>query len=376
AIKELSERLGTDEGALRAAADEVEAHLKRGFPLPSKRRILLEAYDKYLIVHSGFGERVNRTLGAIFDAILSDYDLIYSWWNDTYRILIEAPRRLDKFDLEKMGEVLFRLTEEEVEKRLEEFMEARFPFGYRMKFIAERFGVIPRGKTLNSRSLENLYIRFKDTPIYKETLREAHQEKLDLKSTKEIMAAIASGEVQVVRVLTRTPSPLAKHILEKYADVAEMMESTYTVADQLGYMKKSINARSVQLACMDCSEWSSKSRVRELDEAPECGNCGSRLLAVLRKQQSPEAFLALLKQWKKGELITGDERDILTHGRKTADLVLSYGRRAVVALLVYGVGPITAYQVLSRMHQDEKEFYRDLLKTKIQYMRTKPYWDK
>jgi len=27
------------------------------------------------------------------------------------------------------------------------------------------------------------------------------------------------------------------------------------------------------------------------------------------------------------------------------------------------------------MHKDEKEFYGDLLRAKIQYMRTKPYWD-
>jgi ATP-dependent Lhr-like helicase len=376
AVEELSVRLEADKAALNAAADEVESHLEKGFPLPTKHRILLEAYDKYLITHSSFGERVNRTLGAIFDAILSDSDLIYSWWNDPYRILIEAPRRLDKFDLEKMVSLLFHLSGNDVERWLDEFMEARFPFGYKMKFIAERFGVIPRGKTLNSRSLENLYIRFKDTPIYRETLREAHQEKLDLKAVKEIMAATSSGEIEVVSVLTQTPSPLARHILEKYTDVAELMESSYQVADQLRYMKKSIDSRSVQLACMNCGEWSTKCRVREIDDRPTCSNCGSQLLAVLRRYQSADAFLELLKRWREGELIVEDEKDILTYGRKTADLVLSYGRRAIVALKVHGIGPITAYQVLSKMHVDEKDFYGDLLKAKIQYMKTKPYWDK
>jgi len=46
-----------------------------------------------------------------------------------------------------------------------------------------------------------------------------------------------------------------------------------------------------------------------------------------------------------------DERETLTSGRKSADMVLS------------------------RMHGDEKEFYADLLKAKIQYMRTRQYWD-
>jgi len=375
AVEALSRRLGASEDALRVAADEVEAHLRQGLPLPTRRRILLEAYDRYLVVHSTFGERVNRTLGCVFDAVLSEHDLIYSWWNDAYRILIEAPRKLDKFDLESVEGWLFSLSEDDVKDRLQEYMDARFPFGYKMKFIAERFGVIPRGKTLNSKSLENLYLRFRDTPIYRETLREAYQEKLDLESAKRIMAEVASGEIEVARVLTRTPSPLARHILEKYSDVEELMASTYAVADQLEYMKKSIGARTVHLACMGCGEWNIKKRVREFEEEPRCGRCGSKLLAVLRRHQSPEAFLELVERWRRGEALSDDEREALAYGRKTADMVLSYGRRAVVALMVYGIGPVTAYQGLSKMHQDEKAFYADLLRAKVQYMRTKPYWD-
>jgi len=375
AVESLSRRLDADESAVRAAADEVEAHINLGFPLPTKRRILFEAYDRYLVVHSTFGERVNRTLGCVFDAILSEHDLIYSWWNDPYRILIEAPRRLDKFDLENSAGWLFNLSEDEVERHLREYMDSRFPFGYKMKFIAERFGVIPRGKTLNSQSLENLYIRYRDTPIYRETLREAYQEKLDLDSAKQIMAAVASGGIEVAKTLTKTPSPLARHILEKYADVAELMAPAYAVEDQLEYMKKSLYSRTVQLVCMNCSEWRIRGRVRELDERPTCEGCGSRLLAVLRKHQSPEVFLTLMRRWKDGAPVSDDEREMLAYGRKTADMVLSYGRRAVVALMVYGIGPVTAYQVLSKMQKDEKEFYGDLLKAKIQYMRTKPYWD-
>lgn len=179
----------------------------------------------------------------------------------------------------------------------------------------------------------------------------------------------------MAKTLTRTPSPLARHILEKYADIEELMAPIQAVSDQLEYMRRSINSRTVQLACMDCGSWSLRRRVRELDERPKCGGCGSGLIAVLRRSQSPEAFLALMRRWMDGEPLGDDEREMLVHWRKTADMVLSYGRRAVAALTVYGIGPVTAYQVLSRMHQDEKEFYRDLLRAKVQYMRTKPYWD-
>jgi ATP-dependent Lhr-like helicase len=258
---------------------------------------------------------------------------------------------------------------------MDEFIESRFPFGYRMKFIAERFGVIPRGKTMNYQSLENLYMRYKDTPIYTETLREVHQEKLDLPSVKEILAGVASGEVEVVAKLAESPSPLARHILEKYADVAEFMEATVTGEDQLEYMKKSVHSRNVKLVCMNCGEWSASQRVRDIDERPICGNCSSGLLAVLRRYHDKDAFMESYRRWRGGEELPEDEKDLLTQGRKSADMVLSYGRKAVEALMVRGVGPVTSYQVLSRMHQSERAFYADLLKAKIQYMKTRQYWD-
>jgi ATP-dependent Lhr-like helicase len=375
AASELSKLYVADKAAIKSIANEIEAHQKAGVPIPTKKLILLEAYEKHLVIHCTYGGRVNRTLGAIIDAVLSDEDLIYIWWNDPYRILVEAPRRIDKFDLKKIQEVLFPLSEDEVDRRLEEFIEARFPFSNRMKFIAERFGVIPRGKALGARRLENMYVQFKDTPIYEETMREAHQEILDLPAVKEIMGKVASGEIKVVSIKSESPSPLARHILEKYADVAEFMEAQISDSDQLDHMKKSIHSRLVKMACMNCGEWSLRTRVRELEERPVCGNCQSGLLALLRRQQDESSFLDLFKRWRDKEEITSEEKALLVKGRKTADLVLSYGRKAIEALLVRGVGPVTSYQVLSRMHRDEKELYSDLLKAKIQYIKTRQYWD-
>jgi ATP-dependent Lhr-like helicase len=270
---------------------------------------------------------------------------------------------------------LFTITPEDADRLMDEFIESRFPFGYRMKFIAERFGVIPRGKTMNYQSLENLYVRYKDTPVYTETLREVHQEKLDLPSVKEILTGVASRDVEVVAKISESPSPLARHILEKYSDVAEFMESTVTGEDQLEYMKKSVHSRKVKLACMNCGEWSTSERVRDIPERPTCGNCDSGLLAVLRRYHDKDTFIASYRRMMAGEELPKEERDILTQGRKTADMVLSYGRKAIEALMVRGVGPVTSYQVLSRMHREEREFYSDLLKAKIQYMKTRQYWD-
>jgi len=374
-LAELAGSMDADESSLREVADESEAHLKSGVLLPSPDNIILEAYDRYLIIHSTRGEKLNRTLGAVLDAALSQRDLVYNWWNDPYRVLVEAPHKIDARDLEEMRGILTGITGEDAERLLMEFLEARFPFGYKMKFIAERFGVIPRGKIMGPDRLENLYFRFKDTPIYKETLREVYHEKLDLPGLKEVMGRVRDGSVEVVSRLVAQPSALARHILEKYADAEELMATDATIKDQLGYMKESIESRSVHLACVNCGEWHKRIRIREMEDHPRRGNCGSGLLAMMRRHQNPEQFLSLLRRFKEGEELFGDDQDQLVHGRKTADMVLSYGRKAVEALMVYGVGPVTSYQVLSKMHRSEEEFYKDLLKAKIQYMKTRQYWD-
>jgi len=161
----------------------------------------------------------------------------------------------------------------------------------------------------------------------------------------------------------------------EYADLEELMAPDYVIKDELEYMRKSLEARVVQLACLNCGEWSGKERVRNLAEKPQCGNCGASLLALVERNESPTDLLNFFKLWREEKPLTQEEQDRLAYSRKTADLILSYGRKAVVALLVHGVGPQTAYQILSRMHRDPKEFYRDLLKAKIQYLRNRPYWD-
>ncbi|MCW4050151.1 MAG: DEAD/DEAH box helicase [Candidatus Bathyarchaeota archaeon] len=373
-VAELAESLEADEQSLREVADETILHLKSGVPVPTPEELVLEVYDRYLVIHSSHGGNMNRTLGAILDAALTEKDLIYAWWNDPYRILIEMPNKINRDDMDQIQGIMDSLNDTEADRLLLEFMEARFPFGYMMKFIAERFGVLPRGKIMGPDRIENLYYRFKDTPIYKETIREAYQEKLDLGGVKELIQGIRDGSVNVTVKKVSDPSVLARHILEKYADVEELMATDATITDQLKYMKESIESRSVNLACVNCGEWHQRIRIREMDQNPQCENCSSGLLAMMRRHQSPEYFQGLLRRWKEGEELFGDDMDQLVHGRKTADMILSYGRKAVEALMVHGVGPVTSYQVLSRMHRSEEEFYKDLLKAKIQYMKTRQYW--
>jgi ATP-dependent Lhr-like helicase len=377
AAENLSKKLSANRADLLEAVKEVAEHVKQGAPLPTSTHIVIEAFDRYLIVHACFGEIVNRTFGSIFDTVLSDRETITGWWNDGYRILIEAPRKLTQNELEKMPQTLFSLTDDEAEKAFKDYLEAKFPFSYKMKFVADRFGALPRGKTMSYERLSELPSRFRDTPIYDETLREAMVEKIDLKKVMQILKDIKNGIVKVSIIYrSEKPTPLALHILAKYSDLSELMTPEEVLRDNTEKMKKTIDSRTARLHCMSCGEWTTEQRIRDLPEAPACEKCASKLLALLYRSQEAKVVSELLRKRRKNEQLEEQELKELVHARRTADLVSSYGKKAIIALEVKGVGPETAFRILGRMHPTDDEFYMDLLKAKINYLRSSQYWNR
>ncbi|MGB9741510.1 MAG: DEAD/DEAH box helicase [Candidatus Bathyarchaeales archaeon] len=374
--EKLAEKFAISKGALLGAVHEVEQHLREGAPLPTDSHILIEAFDKYLIVHACFGEVVNSTLGGIFDSILSDKELIVGWWNDGYRILIETPRNLTFQELEKMPSILFALSDEEIDKAFDDYLEAKFPFAYKMKFVAERFGALPRGKTMGPDRQSKLPLRFAGTPIYDETLREVMLEKVDVEKVKAIMREVKNGKIKVsVLYRSEKPTPLAYHILAKYSDISELMAPEKVLLSNIEKMKRAIEARTITLLCIACGEWAAEKKIKSLPENPTCQKCQSKLLALLYRNQDAKRIREILKKRREGKEITEDELKDLAHARRTADLILSYGKKAIIALEVKGVGPETAFRILGKMHQKEEEFYMDLLKAKIQYLKTREFWE-
>jgi len=376
APEELAEKLSVDKATITKAAEEISEQLKQNVPVPTDDEILIEGFDKYVVIHACFGETVNRTLGSVFDPVLSDQELVTGWWNDGYRILIEAPRKVTPQDLERMARTLFHISDEEVDKAFNEYLKSHFPFAYKMKFVAERFGALSRGKTMGPERQEELARRFEKTPVFEETIREAMMEKVDIPTVKRIMREVEEGKIKINTLLrSEKPSPLAYGILAKFLQTPELMAPERMLLTNIDRMKKELNARMVTLLCIEKGDWTAEKRIRELPEKPLCEKCGSGLLAQTRYDQNPKDLVAILKRRQKGEQLTPEELENLTYARRTADLALSYGKKALIALQVKGVGPETAFRILGKMHPNEDDFYMDLLRAKMQYLRTKPYWN-
>ncbi|MBS7621278.1 hypothetical protein KEJ32_04110 [Candidatus Bathyarchaeota archaeon] len=162
--------------------------------------------------------------------------------------------------------------------------------------------------------------------------------------------------------------------MAKYGDLSELMAPERILLSNIERTKRAIEAKTAALICIECGELSEK-KIKELPDYPLCGKCGSRLLALLYPSQEAKHLREILGKRRMGKSLTNEDLKEIAHARRTADLILSYGKKAITALKVKGVGPETAFRILGKMHPSEEEFYMDLLKAKIQYLKTREFWE-
>jgi len=243
-----------------------------------------------------------------------------------------------------------------------------------MKHIAERFGALSRGRLMYGDAMKELMLRFRLTPIYDETIREALMEHSDFDAVKEIFRQVKNGSMEVQFFQSKDkPTPLAYHILYRHVDIPELIAPENVAADNLSRLRISIEGRIIDMLCFECGVLNSENLIADLPEHPQCAICESRLLAPLFWSSSYAA--GILKKKRNKENLDENEQKVLSRTRRSADLVISYGRRAVIAQSVYGIGPQTASRVLATMHDKEEEFYEELLEAKLKFIATRPYWN-
>ncbi len=374
-VEDLAERWPCDRYGLRQLVEEIEAHKAIGAPVPTDKRVLIEGFDRYIILHTHFGDILNFTLGEVIEELFRRQGLVRMWWSDAYRILFEMTADTSDLDLENLfRKQVFGVEEPVLSGACHGVLHRHFPWQLHMKHIAERFGALNRGRLMYGDAMKELMLRFRLTPIYDETIREALMEHSDFDGAKEIFDNAKKGSLQVQFFRSKDkPTPLAYHILYRHVDIPELIAPENVATDNMTRLRISIEGRAIDLLCFDCGKLTTEVRIASLPEHPLCQNCSSRLLAPLFWSSGYAA--SVLRKKRDKESLDDNELKALTRARRSADLVIAYGRRAVIAQSVYGIGPQTAGRVLSRMHEGDAEFYRDLLEAKLQFIATRPYWN-
>jgi len=359
--------------AIRMVVEEEEEMMKGGIPIADDLTVVFEGYDRYLVVHSCFGERVNRLLGYLIEYFYRGTALVENWWADGYRLLIIFNIELTQRIVEEIRDRVFSQTSVGLEEAFRRCLADRFPFGYYMKFVAQRFGVLPRGAFLSDADLEDLCQRFEETPVYEETIHEAEARKIDLGSLQKVLDGVQRGIIAIRTVIVPEPSPISFRMLNHFAAVPEMKAPETVKIQSIARLQERTEASGVELFCLQCGDWEEKLKIREISEKPICPKCGSHLLAAFDRP-NPFAKNAVVKRIHDRKL-NDLEQKILTETRRNADIILSYGKRGIMALSIHGIGPQTASRILAKMHTSDEDLFRDLLEAKIHYIETRKFWD-
>ncbi len=359
-VEKIKEKYNVDAESARELVDIIKKH--KPFPVPDDKNILIETYKDFIILHTCFGSLVNDTVGRYISSVLTaETGVAVNMKNDPYRIILQTVASSDQ-----VQKILER--EDEMEKLLTESIERSSMFKWRFLHVARRFGIISKGAKFDKINLNKIVTSYEKTPVYNEALRETFLEKMDIVNAKACLEKIRNNEIKIKS--QKGLSYLGE--LGLTHQFSEVMKPRMPEKEILQAFKKRLKNTRVRLLCTNCGEWNIVQTVKEIDEQPECPKCTSRLIAVLHKRQIAAAEV-VRKRIKKKPL-TKEEQQKLQTVRRSADLVMVYGRKAAEVLAGHGIGPQTAARVLAMMHTNKDKFYKDILAAEKQFARTKIYW--
>ncbi len=321
--------------------------------------IVLEDADEGVVVNLCAGHKVNEALGRVLSIMISArYGSAVGIENNAYRILLRLPKMVRAPDVE---EVLLSLEPEHVDAVLTLALKKTALYKWKLVQIAKKFGAIDADADYEKLSMNRLLELFDGTVVENEAFRELFFSNMDVAGAKEIITRLKNHQME-----TRTSrlSVIGAQGLFSERDVVVPPGEDQAILESV---KHRIAEQDVILACMHCKKWKSHTKTGQVPEVPVCPVCGARLIAVLKPYEEP-MYAALRKKNR-----TVEEKDAEKRMLRNANMVLSSGRAAVIALSGRGVGPESAARILATFAKGDN-FYREILKAERRFVQTHQYW--
>jgi len=340
----------------------IKSQMKK-FPVPHNESLLIERFEDFVVLHSLFGSLVNETLARFISAILSaEFGEIIASRSDPYRIILRGCKPED------VKRIFDNYKPEDIEIILEKSLQNSTLFKFRFLHVAKRFGAIRKGADFGKLKIEKVVDVFRNSPMYKETLREIFTEKLDLENAKRVFEEIKSKKIKIEEC--EGLSPLAE--LGFRYELHDIARPDRPEKEIFKLFRKRLLGTKIRIVCVNCGKYALNMYVDDVDDEPRCKSCHSKLLAVLRPYHTEAQ--GIVRKRLAGKDLTDEEIKTLERIRRSADLVIVYGKKACIALAGRGVGPQTASRILARMHKDEERFYKDILNAEREFIKNKKFW--
>ncbi|ELY45299.1 DEAD/DEAH box helicase [Natronorubrum bangense] len=362
--RELAHRYPADEYTLTEACGQLERQLEAEAPMPTVDRLVLERQGRTIVLNAPFGHMINETLGRVLSSLLGQQaGSSVGLETDPYRIELEVPTSVATSDVLA---VLEDTDPDHVEAIIELGLKRSDALAFRLAQVSAKFGALKRWQNAGSGRLSNerLLAALEDTPMYEEAVREVFHEDLDVDRASDVLERLQSDELELVTHRGRTPVGQGGRSSGK-----ELLAPENADASVIKTVKERLQNDRIILLCTHCTEWQAKTKVRRVADQPECPDCGSTRIASLNPW-ADEVVQAVRAEEKDDEQASMTER-----AYRSASLVQSHGRQAVIAMAARGVGPHNAARIINKLREDEAEFYRDILSKEREYARTQSFWD-
>ena len=355
-------RYPTDERTVSKSLRPTERQVEAGLPVPTADRLVLEGQGRDVVLNSPYGHRVNETLGRMLAALVGQRTgSSVGIETDAYRVEFEVPPSASVHDF---TEVLETTDPDHVEGVLELALKHSESLKFTLAQVAAKFGALKRYQGNQRFGGDRLLAALEDTPVYDEAVREVFHVDLAVAETAELLRRIQTGEVALETARERTPIGI-----DGRSSGRELLVPENADASVIQAVKERIRNDRVILLCLHCTDWKTTRKVRRVRDQPECPECGATRIACLNPWDDET-----VKAVRANDPDEEQER-LKRRAYRSASLVQSHGRKAVVALAARGVGPQTAARIIGNLREDEDDFYRDILEQERQYARTQSFWD-
>ncbi|KHO47399.1 MAG: ATP-dependent helicase Lhr and Lhr-like protein helicase [archaeon GW2011_AR5] len=359
-VAKIREFYNTDAESAKEMASTMKQHMP--FPIPDNKNVLIENYKDFIIIHTCAGSLVNDTLGRYLAAIITnETGVAVNMKNDPYRIILQTV-----VDMNRVKDMLEEA--EDIKTVLTGAIERSSMFKWRFLHVARRFGVISREAKFDKINMNKIVTSYAKTPIYEETLRELFLEKMNLENAALFIESVRKGEAK----LHIKPGLSYLGEIGLSHQFKEVMKPRMPEKEILNAFRKRLLMTRVRLLCTNCGDYNLITKVKDVEEQPACPKCHSRLIAVISKRKISAG--EVVKKRSKKKPLTEEEQKELQNVRRSADLVMIYGKRAAEVLAGHGIGPQTAARILSMLHTDKEKFYKDILAAEKQFAKTRIYW--
>lgn len=367
----LSEKYPADKETILKAMSEIIEQAQLRMPVPTDKRITVENWEEFVILHAHFGSLTNRALAQLIGQQLSEkigYGIVVQ--HDPYRIFVQTMGAADAEQLIELLREMSIMEEQAIRDSLTKAVVKTGIFKRRMIHVARRFGALEKWADFSSVSLQRLLKSFEGTPIFEEALKEVFMKDLDLERLIQVLRMIRNGEIQLLRVDNKgNATPIARVGIERVSMKTDLIPPERMRAVLIESAKARLMNETCTFVCTECWEYVDMIRVKDLPDKPRCPKCGSSALGLLKEEE--EKVLVIVD--KKGEKLTKSEEKLRREALQTARLIAKYGKAAAVALCARKVQPSDVKEVLEKEPNINDRFYELILEAERKAI-TKRFW--